>query len=453
MTHRHLCSTCHTGITPCEHAPPCPWGAFFTDHCARCAPALADAPPPPPKPKRTRAPAKPKPPEIAPDTPVATVATEHPEEFLVDRTTGRLRQAGASADDTPWVAEFRRSAEQSLYVFAKAIMGHSFLTNRFHLPMCNFLQKRPPQRKLVVAFAGSGKSTIVSRSQPIHMFVQPKDANLYFPGKPGNETRIILCCENETRASDHLRVVASALESNDKLRALWPHVVWENPRQQSKKWNDTELIIRRDQSRELPDPSLRGLGVGAALAAVHPDAKLGDDLISLKAAQSSLVMEESRTWWLASRARINEDHCLEVTIANRWAIEDIYATTIIPDPTVETLIQPIQNARGEPAWPEWFPREKIAALKAESGNFFPLLYMLEPHDPSLTDFQPDQLRSYRIDGERILFDQDIRDALLAERADVPPPVEDVDQRGQVLDGDAYDALRERGLYLRRARTA
>src|SRR3990170_1412990 len=174
------------------------------------------------------------------DSPIGDEVAPPAAEIVVDRKSGLARQAGADTPEGAWVLGFKLRAERSLYVFCKGV-----LLPREH-----------------------GKTSLVSHGLPIHILIQPKDGNIYFPDEEGADQRIILIGETETRATDAMRVIQSAFEMNDTIRALWPHRVWDNPRRESKKWNERECIIPRPA--EYPDPSIRAIGVGGAVTGAHP---------------------------------------------------------------------------------------------------------------------------------------------------------------------------------------
>ena len=67
---------------------------------------------------------------------------------------------------------------------------------------------------------------------------------------------------------------------------------------------------------------------------------------------------------------------------------------------------------GKPLLPERFSLEKIEELRRSFGALFPLLYMNNPVDKSLVDFDEADLRYYLIDGGDIVFDEDDRDVKL-----------------------------------------
>lgn len=369
-------------------------------------------------------------------------------ELVVDQATGRVRQAGATQDEGAWVLELKAKAERSLYVFAKAILGRQYLTPTLHAPVCQWLTTFPPRRKLLLLPREHAKSTLVSQALPLHMLLQPKEANLYFPGEDGADQRIILACETERRAGDHLRVIRSVLEGNELFRALWPHRCWERPSKDAKKWNDQEVIIPRTSGNEWPDPSIRAIGVGGVITGSHPSCLLKDDLISNEAAASPVVMEAAIRWHVASRALINAASALEFIIGTRWANHDLYKHIMETDPSVTHLVRAVIED-GQPIYPEGgFTPTKIAALQDEfPGGLYSLLYCNDPRDPALADFNLDDLRWFTVVGEQVCYEADGRDVRLAERAALPVEVRP-NLRGQVLDGDTYDRLKERGTYLR-----
>src|SRR5262245_53231271 len=114
---------------------------------------------------------------------------------LVVQPNGEVRQAGGSQADTAFIAAVRAKCERSLYAFAKAILKYHFLTANLHKPVADWLCKLPPYRKLLLMPRGHGKTQLVPRSVPLHMWVQPKDGNLYLPNTPGSHARILLAGE------------------------------------------------------------------------------------------------------------------------------------------------------------------------------------------------------------------------------------------------------------------
>ena len=246
-----------------------------------------------------------------------------PKEFITSTpgaTSPKVRQAGADPHHQTWVKAFREKAERHLYVFTKSVLGRLYLTQRLHLPLCQFLQDITATRKMALVPRECGKTTIVSHALPLHIIIQPRASNIYFPGEHGYDQRIIIASKAARLACDSLRIIQSASESNQLLKTLWPERFWDDRKQaraQSKAWSNNELILPRDQSNEWPDPTFRAVGVGAAITGSHPSVLIKDDLINEEDHSSPVIMQTAIQWHTVSRALINRPGTLEFIIGTR----------------------------------------------------------------------------------------------------------------------------------------
>lgn len=373
-------------------------------------------------------------------------------EIVVDKKTEQPRQAGATLPEGKFIKQFRGVAERDLYVFSKGVMGRRYLTQDLHLPLCKELQQVPPYRKMRLLPRLHAKTSVVSHCLPPHIIIQPKDNNIYIPDVAGSDCRILLAGETEPRATGNLRVLRTAFDGNQTLRALWPHVVWERASRDAPKWNDKELIVPRET--EFPDPTIRAIGVGGAITGARPNVLIKDDLISLEAANSAVVMNAAIEWHKVSRALMDEyekdtgTQSLEFIVGTRWAVFDLYQYIIENDPTVDTKVRAILES-GKPLWPERFDLERIEQLRKEFGALFYLLYMNSAADPELTDFDVDLVREFTFtsDGQALEFSEDAKDAWLKKRIEEGVgTVEQPAPRGQRLTSDTMGLLfgREKG---------
>lgn len=357
------------------------------------------------------------------------IPTSYWRELVATPSGQQAHQAGAPEfPDGSFVQKMRQGAERNLYFFAKGIIGRNYLTDNLHLPLCrDFLQRRLPARKGMLLPRNHAKSSIVSHALPPHILIQPAADNIYFPGIPGSECRILLAGETESMAGRNLMTIKAIFTENKLFRALWPACCYDgDPRRAAKKWNETEIIIPR--SEEYPDPSIKAIGVGGAITGARPNVLIKDDLISIEARNSALVMSRAIDWHIASRALMDQYESetglcsLEWIIGTRWAVFDLYSYIIDNDPTVEwntNFRSIIQN--GEPIWPERFSLADVENLKKEFGSLFPLLYMNDASDPELVDFSMDLVRYFTFDPEGNLnFESDMRDTPLSEKHSTSP---------------------------------
>lgn len=360
-----------------------------------------------------------------------------PEEFVVQRN-GQVRQAGATQADGVFITDFRLKAESSLYVFCKSVLNRRYFTPSLHLPICNWLQKPmpDPNRKLLRCFREMGKTSMISHGTPLHVHIQSKERNVWFPGEEGCEQRILLVKETIEEAMREVRVVKEESENNSLLRALWPHRFWDDPRRQSPRWSPAALIQPRKGT--WPDENLRAVGVGGAIAGKHPSMVIKDDPISFNAANSPTEMETSIAWHLASRALINRKGCIELILGTPWAIHDLYSYIEHTDNrekggTVSFYDQPLV-VDGVCVYPEFtvdtgdgvmvtygFSQEKMDHIRNEDLQKWLLQYQITVVDKELVDFSIDNLRWYEVRDGKLCFVEDARDAMLSDLEKIQGP--------------------------------
>lgn len=401
--------------------------------------------------------------ELQPGDPVVAARSQ-----LVIEKKGRIRQAGASTDVHDFVVKFRQLCESSLYSFGKGVLKLTLLTARLHKPIADdFLGKRVPIRKLLLLPRDHLKTSVTGRALPIHIQVQPRENNVYYPGCqdsmciylrkdtnlvctdtdhffPGTNTRILLGYETATNAEAQLRWIAHQFEKNKLLRALWPHCCWEDPKAQAPVWNQQRIVLPRD--REEAQPSIDTCGVGAATTGRHYDAHIFDDLFTLEAANSAEVAYKTIEWFKASRAMLDDlDRSLEWTIGTRWAPADLYEYIQSQDPTVQVMIRAAIED-GKPIFPEKFTLEHLSTLEKSLGPLFYLLYMNSAVNAALSSFDMSMGRDFTFDGAMYVFDEDERDLRLANLTgglpSSPPsmkgvPVQEAAERLSMFHGKDY----------------
>lgn len=364
-------------------------------------------------------------------------------EFVTDRR-GRLRQVGTVGEYHSFVDFWRTWCEQSLFVFSYVVLGRNYLTRPLHLPVCNWLQKAPPYRKMLLLPRRHAKTSIVSHALPLHILIQP-EGGCYMPSKPGCDMRILLAGETMPRATDNMRVMRNVMESNDLFRGFWPHLCWEKPSRDADKWNEIALVIPRNT--DYPDPSIRAIGVGGAIVGARHDVHIKDDLVGEAAANSEVEMQNVIRWHINSRALFDDPNkSLEFLIGTRWAVHDLYSYIMAEDPSVDYVVRSIVED-GQTIYPEVFDLDDVTRLEREFGVMFPLLYMNNIGHPDLVDFAETDLRFFSLNVENgfAYFEPDPRDRILEQAygAAEPEPV----MRGERLD---YGKLaRRRDWYLKR----
>ncbi len=364
-------------------------------------------------------------------------------ELVLDARTGQVRQAG-STQAGQFVADFKKQAEANLFVFAKGVMGYSLLSPSLHLPVCNWLQRVPPYRKLLLMPRDHLKTTIC-KAAVIHLLIQPDGANVWFPDGVGNlghsdgrSTRILLGSKTADLSRSTLSEIMMVYESNQILKALWPDRVWDEPKRQAKYWNAERILLPRPEI--FKEASVETIGVGGTIAGYHFNVHYFDDLIDLESANSPTIMQSTVDWHATSRALMDDpDKSLEIITGTRWAIGDIYEQLMDTDDSVEVMRRAAIED-GKPIFPERFSLESLQRLQREMRTMFPLLYMNSAGDPDLVDFDMTLLRRFQVLDNQLVFEESPLDALTEDRARFTPSAEHKPLRGQRLTKHSYDRL-------------
>ena len=346
-------------------------------------------------------------------------------ELVIERRSGRVRQAGAVQNEGKFIQLFRQKCEESLYVFLEGVLNFWFLEPTLHKPVCDWLTTLPPYRKMLLMPRNHCKTTIVAQGLPLHAMIQPTASNIYYPKQPGTALRLVLTGETEEMATRNLRVIKAVLENNVLLRALWPHICWQNARREAPKWSDDTLTIPRDTN--FPEPTVRAIGVGGAITGLHPNMLIKDDLTTQKAANEPPTMAKAIDWHSDSRALFaNPDTDLEFITGTRWANFDLPGYIQMSDPTVATNTRWRRIVEdGQVTFPSKYGYTgAVEQLQKEHGIKFNLLFMNEATGDGLTDFVLSDLRDYELRGGAVHFTENENDLVLetavnAPAADVP----------------------------------
>jgi len=354
----------------------------------------------------------------------------------------------------------KRKLEADLFLFATIVLGRTYLYAPLHGPICKWLTTIPVVedgrakfRKLLLLPREHCKTSIVSHALPAHILIQRPETNIYLPGVDGCDTRIMLAGETLDRASKNLRVIQGIFESNELFRKLWPKQTFDgkDPRKESKRWNANEMEIPRNVN--YPDPSIQAIGVGGAIVGARFDVMIKDDMVSIEAANSPVVMEGALTWHKASRAMLESALSLEYIIGTRWAIHDVYDDIEQNDDTV-TMIKRSVVEDGQAIYPTKFSVEpeygkhSINELHKQYGILFYLMYMNSAADPELVDFDIEQLRYYSMSGDSLVFDESDVDAKLMDKLTAPAEEMPDVPSGTPLTPETYDIITARHEFLR-----
>lgn len=152
-------------------------------------------------------------------------------------------------------------------------------TAEFQREMFRITEDEGIKLSVVVAFRGSGKSTIMTMSYPLWAIL----------GKQQKKCVVILS-QTQQQAKSHMSNVRRELESNELLRAdLGPF------REESDEWGSYSLVIPRFNARLIAassEQSIRGLRHGAH----RPDLIICDDVEDLNSVKTMESRDKTYAW-------------------------------------------------------------------------------------------------------------------------------------------------------------
>ena len=203
--------------------------------------------------------------------------------------------------------------------------------------------EEPPWRRLLMAFRGCGKSTLVALFCAWTLYRRP-------------ESRILVLAADQPLAVRMVAHVRRILERHPLCRALLP----EEP----EAWAADRFSVRR--AGALRDPSMLAQGLGGNITGARADLIVCDDVEVAGNCDTPAKRLELRER-LAETEFVLAPGGAILYVGTPHTEESLYRPG---EPALEGYARleiPILDAEGRSAWPERFPEEAVAALRRRVG--------------------------------------------------------------------------------------
>jgi predicted phage terminase large subunit-like protein len=323
----------------------------------------------------------------------------------------------------------RENGRKSLYFFSTAILKWDKIESTPHRAVCDFMQKVPKQRKVLLLPRDTYKSTVGSKSFPLWVLIQKT-----FLGLPGPEHRILLMSFASQNAAKQIKSLRQQVERNETFRWLYHDLIPDITRTT---WSDTNLLFPREGM--YGEDTIEAAGVDTHIVSRHYTIQLKDDIEDFQAMMSPTVRGRIKDAYRAAEALfVDEQNAFDLLIGTRWGVDDLYAEIMAKESeTYEFMVRPLLWTRDDlerdlreaedtqrmPVWnmdpdtyapesdkkyfffPRLFPAESCERLKRKQGQFmFSMLYQNNPQDPALAEFRDVDLGWFRLsqDGDLII---------------------------------------------------
>lgn len=274
-------------------------------------------------------------------------------------------------------ASLRQQATNSLYFFAKGVLGFNKLTPTLHKSLCEFLEN-PHQRKLVVLPRGHYKTTIISISYV--MWLSIRDPNI----------RILIASCTSTNAQKIISLVRAKWERCETLRWLFPEIV---PDVQKLRWTDSAATITRPQ--DWPESTYEAIGAGGTAVSRHFDIIIEDDLVSDDHLLSREQMQKVIEWHQYKESLfVSPAKGVNIVVGTRWAFYDLISWVLENEPDRVRYVRSALE-QGVPIFPEEYTIQELERLLSVMGPYkYSCQYLNDPVSESSRKFQEEWIKYY-----------------------------------------------------------
>jgi hypothetical protein len=164
---------------------------------------------------------------------------------------------------------------------------------------------KPIVRLVIFAPAGHGKTECLARS----WLTRQIGAN--------PNTKAAILCNEQSAAVDRLMAVRRDIESNPRLKAIFP-ALRQDP---AGKWQDKELFFAGAINAK--DPGLQAIGIGGAVIGARLDVGVVDDPCDFENTWTQAQREKALAWYLATFESRFDGRGRIVVIMTSWNDEDL----------------------------------------------------------------------------------------------------------------------------------
>ncbi|HUV77062.1 MAG TPA: hypothetical protein VMW06_03285 [Desulfobacterales bacterium] len=159
----------------------------------------------------------------------------------------------------------REVVKNDLYFLAKYILGHWWICWEPHKAFCEEIEK-DINLTLYLLPRGHCKTQIYNTSDTIRQYLKT-------PSEP-----IGIFCDQAKKAKWKLRPIRNQFQKNQTLKWLFPELFFQNPKRESDKWTDEELILKVHDGGQ--EPSIGAYGMDNMPTGLHFPRIKGDDLVT-----------------------------------------------------------------------------------------------------------------------------------------------------------------------------
>jgi predicted phage terminase large subunit-like protein len=204
---------------------------------------------------------------------------------------------------------------------------------------------------------------------------------------------------NRPTAKAFLRQIKREFESNEKLKGLFPDVLWANPVSEAPTWSeDNGIVVKREGNTKEATVEAWGL-VDGQPTSKHYKLMVYDDVVTRDSVSTPDMVRKVTEAWELSR-NLTTDGGKTRYIGTRYAHNDTYRTIIDRKAAIERrhAVTYDGTVDGEPVL---WTREQVAEKRREQGPYtFSSQMLLDPSSDRSQGFRDEWLRFYDGGGDQ-----------------------------------------------------
>jgi predicted phage terminase large subunit-like protein len=295
-------------------------------------------------------------------------------------------QAVASAAEAGhrWEVE-RELARNDLFFLLVYVLGRKDLCRDWLFKRCREVEENP-NGYLDLWSREHGKSSLITLGMTIKDIIS------------NPELTVGIFSFNRPTAKAFLRQIKFEFESNEKLRELFPDVLWERPGTEAPSWSeDNGITVKRKGNPKEATIEAYGL-VDGQPTSKHYGLMVYDDVVTRDSVTSPDMIRKVTEAWELSRNLTSEGGATRY-IGTRYHFNDTYRTILDRGAAIERrhAVTVDGTVDGEPVL---WTRAQVAAKRREMGPFtFSAQMLLDPTSDRTHGFKDEWLRYYNGAGD------------------------------------------------------
>lgn len=275
----------------------------------------------------------------------------------------------------------RELARRDLFFLLVFVLGRKDLNRDWYFARCREV-RAAPDGHLDLWAREHGKSSLITFGLTIQDILNDP------------EITVGIFSYNRPIAKAFLRQIKREFEANERLRGLFPEIIWGNPEREAPKWSEDDgIIVKRAGNPKESTVEAWGL-VDAQPTSKHFRLMVYDDVVTKDSVSTPEMIRKVTEAWEASRNLTAEGGATRY-LGTRWHFNDTYREILARGAAIERRYPVTMDgtAEGEPVL---WSRERVAEKRREQGPYtFASQMLLDPSADRAQGFRNEWIRYWR----------------------------------------------------------